>query len=119
MQGVQDQVVVANAKPCLCNKQETNRAYGTSANISQLDYTPTKGYSAKLDDKTMHEIYLWPFASAVAAGVGSFMCSYNQINGTPSCQNDKALNGLLKRELDFQATSCLTGVQQKPVLNQF
>ena len=49
----------------------------------------------------MHEIYLWPFASSVAAGVGSMMCSFNQVNGTPACQNDKAQNGLLKEELEY------------------
>lgn len=36
-------------------------------------------FSANLDDKTMHELYLWPFADAVKAGVGSIMCSYNQV----------------------------------------
>lgn len=50
----------------------------------------------------MHEIYLWPFASSVAAGVGSVMCSYNQINGTQACQNDQTLNRLLKDELQFR-----------------
>ncbi|CAF4357342.1 unnamed protein product, partial [Rotaria sordida] len=37
----------------------------------------------------------------VAAGVGSVMCSYNQVNDTPACQNDKILNKLLKEELQF------------------
>lgn len=32
------------------------------------------------DDRTLHEYYLWPFAEAVRAGVGSVMCSYNQVN---------------------------------------
>ena len=91
--GVQDQGVVATAKHYICNEQETNRFYGDSSN--------SKGYSANLDDKTIHEIYLWPFASSVAAGVGSIMCSYNQVNGTQACQNDKTLNGLLKGELQF------------------
>lgn len=50
----------------------------------------------------MHEIYLWPFAEAVTAGAGSVMCSYNQVNSTQACQNDKILNGLLKGELAFQ-----------------
>jgi beta-glucosidase-like glycosyl hydrolase len=30
-------------------------------------------YSSNLDDKTLHEVYLWPFAEAVKAGVGSVM----------------------------------------------
>jgi beta-glucosidase len=50
----------------------------------------------------MHELYLWPFADAVHAGVGSVMCSYNQVNNSYSCQNSKLLNNLLKDELGFQ-----------------
>ena len=43
-----------------------------------------------------------PFADAVRAGVGSIMCSYNQINNSYGCQNSYMLNNLLKNELDFQ-----------------
>lgn len=43
-----------------------------------------------------------PFADAVRAGVGSIMCSYNQINNSYGCQNSHMLNYLLKGELDFQ-----------------
>jgi beta-glucosidase-like glycosyl hydrolase len=50
----------------------------------------------------MHELYLWPFADAVRAGVGSIMCSYNQINNSYACQNSKMLNNILKDELGFQ-----------------
>ena len=101
VQGVQDQGVVATAKHYICNEQETNRNYGTTSRIDQPDPSNTKGYSANLDDKTMHEIYLWPFASSVAAGAGSVMCSYNQINETQACQNDKTQNELLKGELKY------------------
>jgi hypothetical protein len=48
------------------------------------------------------QLYLWPFAEAVQAGVGSLMCSYNKINQTQACQNSKLLNGVLKEELGFQ-----------------
>lgn len=102
VQGVQDQGVVATAKHYICNEQETNRMYDGSDGMRQVGRNATKGYSVSLDDKTMHEIYLWPFTSSVAAGVGSIMCSYNQVNGTPACQNNKTLNGLLKGELQFQ-----------------
>jgi beta-glucosidase len=101
VQSVQDQGVVATAKHYICNEQETNRNYGTPGNTIQPDPSNTMGYSANLDDKTMHEIYLWPFASSVAAGVGSVMCSYNQINETQACQNNKTLNELLKGELEY------------------
>ncbi|CAF4840027.1 unnamed protein product [Rotaria sp. Silwood1] len=93
--GLQDQGVVATAKHYICNEQESNRTYHPTTG-------PSQGYSANLDDKTMHEIYLWPFADSVAAGAGSVMCSYNQVNGTQACQNNKILNGLLKDELKFQ-----------------
>ncbi|CAF0857967.1 unnamed protein product [Adineta ricciae] len=102
VQGVQDQGVVATAKHYICNEQETNRFYGLSDNLLTTGEINSQGYSANLDDKTIHEIYLWPFAASVAAGAGSIMCSYNQVNGTQACQNDKTLNGLLKGELGFQ-----------------
>ena len=101
VQGVQDQGVVATAKHYICNEQETNRNPGFLARENRVNPNARIAYSANLDDKTMHEIYLWPFASSVAAGLGSIMCSYNQVNGTPACQNDKTLNGLLKGELQF------------------
>jgi beta-glucosidase-like glycosyl hydrolase len=62
----------------------------------------TESISANVDDVTMHELYMWPFADAVKAGVGSIMCSYNQINNSYACQNSKMLNNLLKDELGFQ-----------------
>jgi len=95
VQGIQDQGVVATAKHYICNEQETHRNY-------RPPIGPYQGYSANLDDKTMHEIYLWPFADSVAAGAGSIMCSYNQVNGTQACENNKTLNGLLKGELGFR-----------------
>jgi len=91
IQGVQDQGVVAKAKHFICNEQDTHRS-GANDDIV---------YSANLDDKTMHEIYLWPFASSVAAGAGSVMCSANEINETRACQNNKTQNGLLKGELGY------------------
>jgi beta-glucosidase len=58
--------------------------------------------SSNIDDRTIHELYAWPFANAVKAGVASVMCSYNRLNGTYACENSKALNGILKTELGFQ-----------------
>ena len=92
VQGVQDQGVVATAKHLICNEQETRRS-------SDIPLIPA--YSSNVDDKTVHEIYLWPFASSVAAGVGSVMCSYNRVNGTAACQNKRVMNELLKEELNF------------------
>lgn len=50
----------------------------------------------------MHEVYMWPFANALHAGVASVMCAYNRLNASYACQNSKILNGLLKDELGFQ-----------------
>jgi beta-glucosidase len=37
------------------------------------------GISSNLDDRTLHELYLWPFAEGVRSGVGSVMISYNAV----------------------------------------
>lgn len=50
----------------------------------------------------MHELYMWPFADAVKAGVGAVMCVYTQANNSYGCQNSKLMNNLLKDELGFQ-----------------
>lgn len=34
-------------------------------------YNISEAISSNIDDTTMHELYLWPFADAVRAGVGS------------------------------------------------
>ncbi|PBP20711.1 beta-glucosidase [Diplocarpon rosae] len=97
IKGTQDAGVIANAKHFIMNEQERNRDPRYSSNGSR-----TEAYSSNVDDKTMHELYLWPFADAVRAGVGSVMCSYNLINNSYGSQNSWTLNYLLKNELDFQ-----------------
>ncbi|KAG7288336.1 glycoside hydrolase 3 [Staphylotrichum longicolle] len=84
--GIQSAGVQACAKHYIANEQELNR----------------ETMSSNVDDRTMHELYLWPFADAVHANVASVMCSYNKLNGTWACESDKAQNGLLKKELGFQ-----------------
>lgn len=58
--------------------------------------------SSNIGDRTMHEIFLWPFAEAVHAGVGGVLCAYNKVNNTNACENSYLLNYLLKEELGFQ-----------------
>jgi beta-glucosidase len=38
------------------------------------------GISSNIDDRMLHELYLWPFAEAIRAGTASLMCSGNQVN---------------------------------------
>ena len=61
----------------------------------------TDGTNVFVDQQTLHEIYVAPFADAVEAGVSSIMCSYNKINGTYACGNSETLR-ILKTELGFQ-----------------
>ncbi|EOD46699.1 putative beta-glucosidase 1 protein [Neofusicoccum parvum] len=95
--GVQDAGVQATTKHFIGNEQDTQRNPSTAD-----DGTTIMSVSSNIDDKTMHESYLWPFANAVHAGTASVMCSYNRLNGSYGCQNSKILNGLLKTELNFQ-----------------
>ncbi|RDW58265.1 putative beta-glucosidase G [Coleophoma crateriformis] len=103
--GMQSSGVQATAKHFIVYEQETQRIptynYSTNATIS-ITAVIQEAYSSNVDDRTMHELYLWPFANAVRSGVASVMCSYNRINGSYACENSKSLNGLLKEELGFQ-----------------
>ncbi|KAI0437260.1 glycoside hydrolase family 3 protein [Xylaria telfairii] len=99
VKGIQDAGVVACAKHFILNEQEHFRQVGESTGRG---YDISETLSSNVDDKTLHETYLWPFADAVRAGVGAVMCSYQQINNSYGCQNSKTLNGILKGELGFQ-----------------
>ncbi|KAL8720085.1 MAG: hypothetical protein Q9225_002992 [Loekoesia sp. 1 TL-2023] len=99
IQGIQGAGVIACAKHYIVNEQEHFRQAPESTGFG---FTINDSLSSNIDDTTMHETYLWPFADAVRAGVGSIMCSYNQINNSYGCQNSYTLNYLLKGELDFQ-----------------
>lgn len=86
VQGMQGAGVQACAKHYIANEQEVNR----------------NTMSSNVDDRTMHELYLWPFADSVHAGVASVMCSYNKVDGTWSCESEESLTNVLKEELGFR-----------------
>lgn len=73
IEGVQSVGVIATIKHLIANEQEMYRMY----NLLK------PGISSNLDDRTMHELYLWPFAEGVRAGVGSVMIAYNAVNYLP------------------------------------
>jgi beta-glucosidase len=81
IQGIQQQGVMAQAKHFI--------GYDTNAD------------SVFMDDQTLHEVYLAPFAAAIQADVSSIMCSYNRINGPYSCGNSETLQKL-KDENNFE-----------------
>ncbi|KFY11336.1 hypothetical protein V491_07248 [Pseudogymnoascus sp. VKM F-3775] len=115
IKGIQNAGVISSVKHFIGNEQEVNRnpitseasggigggdglASASPENISQT----VESVSSNIDDKTMHELYLWPFADAIHAGSASVMCSYQRINNTYGCHNQKTQNGLLKTELGFE-----------------
>ncbi|KAJ1335795.1 beta-glucosidase [Microdochium nivale] len=101
IKGHQDAGVQATPKHFIGNEQETMRNPVFNPNGTVTDKL-FEALSSNIDDRTMHEIYLWPFADAVKAGAASIMCSYQRLNGSYACENTKAQNGLLKGELGFQ-----------------
>jgi beta-glucosidase len=86
--------VIATGRHYLLYEQETNRSRTLSPGATQA-------YSSDADDKTTHEVYLWPFADGAKAGMGAVMCAMNRINDTLSCENEAALSYLLKSQLGF------------------
>jgi beta-glucosidase len=94
IKGIQEEGVMATAKHYVANEQEHFR--------QSWEWGLPNAISSNIDDRTMHEIYAWPFADSVKAGVASVMCSYNQLNASYACQNSKLLNGILKDEFGFQ-----------------
>lgn len=61
MRGLQ-QSVIASVKHWILNEQETNR----NPIVHEDETIPSS--SSNLDDRTMHETYMWPFQDAVYAG---------------------------------------------------
>ncbi|THV03106.1 glycoside hydrolase [Dendrothele bispora CBS 962.96] len=84
--GLQNAGVQGCAKHYIGNEQEHKR-------------TSTSSF---IEDRTIHEIYAHPFMRSVMAGVASVMCSYNLVNQTYACENDKTQNDILKREFGFR-----------------
>lgn len=66
IRGVQSGGVAATAKHYVANDSETERL--------SLD--------ARVDERTLREVYLAPFEAAVGAGVWAVMSAYNSVNGT-------------------------------------
>lgn len=94
IKGIQSRgTVSACVKHFIAYERETNRFP-----IGHNESVPSN-----VNDKTMHELYFWPFMDAMKAESGSVMCSYNRINNSYACQNSKTMNGLLKTELGFES----------------
>lgn len=94
IRGIQRNGVMATAKHFVLNEQEHFR----QSNEWGID----SAMSSNIDDRTLHEVFLWPFAESIRADVASVMCAYQMVNNSYACENSKLLNGILKDELGFQ-----------------
>ncbi|CAK7324829.1 unnamed protein product [Dovyalis caffra] len=60
-------------------------------------------YDAKVTEQDMAETYVGPFETCVKDGfASSLMCSYNAINGIPTCADPKLLNQTVRGQWNFQ-----------------
>ncbi|KAM7185755.1 putative beta-glucosidase M [Rhypophila sp. PSN 637] len=91
--GIQDTGVIATPKHFVLNEQEFRRRWD-----SELGHA----ISSNVDDRALHELYVFPFMEALHKGACSVMCSYQRANHSYACQNSKLLNGILKTELGFE-----------------
>ena len=101
--GVQSQGIIGNVKHYAVNNQEGPGQYvpGTPVGASPTNSRMT--VDARVDERTLREIYLPQFEAAVKeGGVGSVMCSYPRVNGTYACENEHLLNDILKGDWDFK-----------------
>ncbi|EPS94914.1 hypothetical protein FOMPIDRAFT_281622 [Fomitopsis schrenkii] len=103
VKGLQEAGTLATAKHYIGYEQETFRnPYNDPEPYSIFPENVQAPISSNIDDKALHEVYLWGFAEAVRAGLGYVMCSINQVNQTYGCANAYTQNNILKGELNFQ-----------------
>lgn len=94
IRGIQRNGVMATAKHYVMNEQEHFR--------QPFEWGIPTALSSNIDDRALHEVFVWPFAESIRADVASVMCSYQMVNNSHACENSKILNGILKDELGFQ-----------------
>lgn len=87
IKGVQSQNVGTSLKHFAANNQEYRRM----------------SCSSEIDERTLREIYLAAFETAVKEGKPkTIMCSYNRINGEFASENHKLLTEILRDEWGFE-----------------
>jgi beta-glucosidase len=87
LKATQEQAVIGNINRYAVNDEETGRFVA----------------NAILDKRSMRESDLLAFEIAIKeSGVGTVMCSYNQVNGDYACESSYLLNDVLKKAWGFQ-----------------
>ena len=107
--GAASQGVIVNVKHFAGNNQEgyAGPAANNNAPGQPLGVTPVEGNrftaDSRIDERTLHEIYLAPYEAALTkGGVGSIMCSYQRLNGTYACENPTLLGDVLRKQWGFK-----------------
>ncbi|KAI9728887.1 MAG: hypothetical protein M1834_007145 [Cirrosporium novae-zelandiae] len=81
--GIQDEGIVATLKHFVCNDQEHERM----------------AVNTIVTERALREIYLMPFMVAIKLShPGAIMTGYNQVNGVHIAENDRILDGILRKE---------------------
>lgn len=92
VKGFQGDNLAADNTMVACAKHYA--AYGAA--IAGRDYN-----TVDMSDRVLRETYLPPFKACVEAGVGTFMTSFNEVDGIPATGNEYLLREILKKEWDF------------------
>lgn len=86
IKSLQSEGVAACVKHFAANNQETRRMSGSS----------------QVDERTLHEIYLPAFETAVKKGkTRGVMCAYNAVNDTFCAENRELLTGILREKWGY------------------
>ncbi|GGS48908.1 hypothetical protein GCM10010238_43220 [Streptomyces griseoviridis] len=85
IEGVQGEGLIATVKHFALNNQEQDR----------------ETIDVRVDERTLHEVYLRAFEAAVAAGTGAVMAAYNKVAGTHAGENADLLTGVLRERWGF------------------
>lgn len=85
VQGVQSTGTASVAKHLVCNDSETER----------------DSVDARVDERTLREIYLLPFELAAEAGCAGMLAAYNKVNGQWCSEHPELLSGIVKQEWGF------------------
>ena len=82
-------------------------AYGAAE--SGRDYN-----TAELSEHTLRNVYLPPYKAALDAGVGTFMASFNEIDGVPATASRRLMTEILRYEWGFAGfvVSDYTGINE-------
>jgi beta-glucosidase len=92
VRGFQGRDLTAKTSLVACPKHFA--AYG--AGEGGRDYN-----TVDLSEQTLRDVYLPPFKAALDAGAGTFMASFNEINGIPSSGSHFLLTDVLRTEWKF------------------